>query len=285
MPRENEEQDQPGGQPIDYVKEALKWQYNIIGLIGAVGFAVVSGSELPLLLAAGLELMYVAVVPQSSRFRRLVRSWKFADEKRRHDERVRQMQLALPVEAKQQYRRLQEIAESIRKNFERLSSTSQTFLDPLESQLNGLLTSYLRLSSAADTLRHYIHTTDAGAILRELKSLEAGLAKDSEKVRGINAKRVEILTKRIERYGKIKENAEVIEAQSRAIADVLQLIRDQSLTMNDPHEVTDRLENLVKDVEQTEGTIHELEQIFQMSPEPDGMATELIDRLRGGVKE
>ena len=285
MPRENEELDQPGGQPIDYVKEALKWQYNIIGLIGAVGFAVVSGSELPLLLAAGLELMYVAVVPQSSRFRRLVRSWKFADEKRRHDERVRQMQLALPVEAKQQYRRLQEIAESIRKNFERLSSTSQTFLDPLESQLNGLLTSYLRLSSAADTLRHYIHTTDAGAILRELKSLEAGLAKDSEKVRGINAKRVEILTKRIERYGKIKENAEVIEAQSRAIADVLQLIRDQSLTMNDPHEVTDRLENLVKDVEQTEGTIHELEQIFQMSPEPDGMATELIDRLRGGVKE
>ena len=32
---------------ISYVKAALQWQYNLIGLAGAVGFATISGSELP----------------------------------------------------------------------------------------------------------------------------------------------------------------------------------------------------------------------------------------------
>src|SRR3954467_11812953 len=73
----------------NFVKEALKWQYNWIGLAGAAAFAAVSGTGLPLILAAGLELIYLSVVPQSSRFRRLVRSWKYAEEKRLHDLRAR----------------------------------------------------------------------------------------------------------------------------------------------------------------------------------------------------
>src|SRR5712664_2985846 len=74
-----------GVDDTNFVKEALKWQYNWIGLAGAAAFAIVSGSGLPLILAAGLELIYVSVVPQSSRFRRLVRSWQFAEEKRKHE--------------------------------------------------------------------------------------------------------------------------------------------------------------------------------------------------------
>src|SRR5438309_8702756 len=80
-----------GVDETNFVKEALKWQYNWIGIAGAAAFAIVSGTGLPLVLAAGLELIYLSVVPQSSRFRRLVRSWKFAEEKRRHDQQMRAM--------------------------------------------------------------------------------------------------------------------------------------------------------------------------------------------------
>ena len=74
---------------VNYLKEAFKWQYNVIGIAGAAAFALVSGTALPILLAAGVELMYLAVVPQSSAFRRLVRSWKYESEKKAHDQRVR----------------------------------------------------------------------------------------------------------------------------------------------------------------------------------------------------
>jgi len=50
------------------------------------------------------------------------------------------------------------------------------------------------------------------------------------------------------------------------VEDVLQLIRDQSVTMHDPQEISDHLDNLVKDVEQTEETVREVESIFDLSP-------------------
>ena len=53
---------------VNYLKEAFQWQYNWIGIGGAIAFAVISGTALPVIMAAGLELMYLAVVPQS-RFR------------------------------------------------------------------------------------------------------------------------------------------------------------------------------------------------------------------------
>src|SRR5260370_39288372 len=67
---------------ISYLKAAFKWQYNLIGMGGALAFAVVSASGLPLILGAGLELIYLAAVPQMARFQRVVRSWHYAEEKK-----------------------------------------------------------------------------------------------------------------------------------------------------------------------------------------------------------
>jgi hypothetical protein len=74
------------------------------------------------------------------------------------------------------------------------------------------------------------------------------------------------LQKRVEKYEKIRENCQVIDAQCAAVEDVLQLIRDQSVTMRDPQQISDHLDSLVKDVEQTEETVREVESIFDISP-------------------
>jgi len=87
--------DEAGLSQHDFVRAALKWQYNWIGLTGAALFALISGTGLPLVLAAGLEMMYVALVPQSDPFRRLVRSWKYAEQER--TEFVRSQMEATPL--------------------------------------------------------------------------------------------------------------------------------------------------------------------------------------------
>jgi hypothetical protein len=46
---------------------------------------------------------------------------------------------------------------------------------------------------------------------------------------------------------------------------VLQLIRDQSITLRNPQQVSDQLEGLVHDVEETEQTVREVEEIFEMA--------------------
>jgi hypothetical protein len=249
---------------VDFVKEALKWQYNWIALTGAALFALVSGTGMPLVLAAGLELIYVSLVPRSSRFRRLVRSWKYADQKREREMKLSAMFNEMPPELRTRYVALDTMCGAIRANYSRLSSTSQMFLEQMAQRLVGLLEAYLRLLYAYFQHSEYLQTTNPEMIRREAAQLERTLSSDPPQVQEINRRRVEILTKRSERYDKVRENQKVVQAQCLAIEDILKLIRDQSVTMRDPQQVSDQLESLVHDVEQTEETVRQVEAVFEM---------------------
>ena len=113
------EQPRPGGEApesINYVKEAFNSQYNWITLIGAAGFALASGSPLPLLLAAGLELMYLSLVPQNPRFQRLVRARKYAELRRLTEEQLGALAVTLTPDMRKRYESLQAVCSAIRTN-------------------------------------------------------------------------------------------------------------------------------------------------------------------------
>lgn len=257
---------------INFVKEAFTLQYNWIALAGAGAFALISGSFLPIVLAAGVELMYLAVVPQNFRFKRLVRSWKFSEQQKQNQQKLSDMLRSLPAEMQSRYIHSAQVCNSIHSNFVQFSSTSQIFLQQIDSRLQGLLHGYARLLLAAAQQQQYMKSTDANDIKREIVTLEKTLNSDPQKVQEINKKRIEILTKRQEKFDKICENRKVVDAQCAAVEDVLMLVRDQSVTMRDPQQVSDRLENLVHDVEQTEQTVQQVEAIFSdLSPDLDGL--------------
>jgi hypothetical protein len=269
---------------ISYVKAAFQWQYNLIGLAGAVGFAAISGSELPLILGAGLELIYLAVVPQMSRFQRLVRSWKYAEEKRAIEARLRALFNEIPPDMRARYGRVEALCRNIRENYACLSAATQIYAKETEDRLDGLLQGYLRLLHALQQHYEYLRNTDVERIKKEAAELERHMTSDPPKVQEINRKRLEILGKRIEKFGKIRENGSIIEAQCGAMEDVLQLIRDQSVTLRDPQQVSDQLEGLVHDVEQTEQSVREVEAIFEMAT-PDTFGTSIGESgSSGGIR-
>lgn len=257
---------------INFLKEAFNVQYNWIALCGAAAFSLVTGTAIPLVLAGGLELMYLAVVSQNPRFQRLVRSWKFADEQKQNQQKLTDLLRSLPPDMQGRYIRLAEVCGSIRGNFNQLSSISQIFLQQMDSRLEGLLHGYARLLSAAFQQRQYVKTSDPDEIKKEIAALQQHMQSDPPRVQEINKGRVEILSKRLEKYQKITENRQVVDAQCSAVEDVLQLVRDQSVTMRDPQQVSDQLANLVHDVEQTEQTVQQVESIFSgLTPEMEGI--------------
>lgn len=251
--------------PIDstsYVRAAFYWQYNWILLVGAGLFSLISGTALPVLLAGGLELMYLAVVPQNARFRRLVHSWHFAEEQRQHQKQLNEMLQSLSPEMQSRFVHCVQVCGSIRTNFAQLSSQSQIFLQQIDTSMQGLLSGYARLLVAAYQQQQYVKSTGQDEIKREIASLQKSLSSDPARVQEINQKRIEILNKRLEKFGKISENRKVVDAQIAAVEDVLMLVRDQSVTMRDPQQVSDRLDSLVHDVEETEQTVQQVETIF-----------------------
>src|SRR5579872_3685417 len=195
-----------GQKNINYVKEAFHIQYNWIGLAAAGAFALVSASFLPVILAAGAELMYLSVIPNNNRFQRLVRSWKLAEEKQQNQQSLSDLLRNLPGDLQTRYIKLAEVCGGIRANFAQLSSTSQIFVQQMDSRLEGLLHGYARLLSAAFQQRQYVKTTDPDQITKEIAALQQHMSTDPLRVQDINKKRVEILSKRLEKYQKINEN-------------------------------------------------------------------------------
>jgi hypothetical protein len=178
----------------------------------------------------------------------------------------------LPAEMQSRYVHSAQVCASIRDNFAQLSSASQIFLQQIDASLRGLLTGYARLLLAAAQQQQYVNSTEQDGIKHEIASLQKALNNDPPKVQEINKKRIEILSKRLEKYDKICENRKVVDAQCSAVEDVLMLVRDQSVTMRDPQQVTERLDSLVHDVEETEQTVQQVEAIFSgMSPDMDGL--------------
>src|ERR1700721_1070930 len=179
-------QDQPGSPPdqsrdINFVKEAFHLQYNWIGLAGAGGFALLSGSLLPAILAGGLELMYLAIVPQNWRFQRLVKSWRFAEEQQKQQQKLSEMLASLPAEMQSRYVHAAQVCGAIRSNFAQFSSTSQIFLQQIDVRLQGLLSGYARLLLAAAQQQQYVKSTEQDGIKREIASLQKAINSDPPK--------------------------------------------------------------------------------------------------------
>jgi len=249
-----------------YLAHAFKSQYNVIGLGTAIGFAILAGSGLPLILAAGLELALLPLVAGHPRFQRLVRARLLDEEQeQRHAQKqieAVEMLRALDEAERGRYRGLEMLAAEIRRNYRGLDSSSQALLEELVRKLDFLLAFYLRMRYSVARYDAYFQSTDPERIQERISMLEREMGQGPERVRQIKARTREVLTKRFERYNKALENRQLIDAQTETVLEVLQLLRDQSISMRDPRLITEQLDGLVHSAEETERGVRDMESLL-----------------------
>jgi len=274
-------QDEP-----NYLAHAFKSQYNLIGLVTALGFAVLAGTGLPLLLAAGVEMVVLPLVAGSERFQRLVRaraSEEHQEEKAsKKQAETSQMLRALSRDEFQHYRALEVMAGEIRENYRALDSSSQMLLDELVQKLEFLLGFYLRMRYSITRYEAYFATTDPERIQERIAMLDHEMAQGPERVRQIKARTKTVLAKRLERYSKALENKQLIDAQTETVQEVLQLLRDQSLSMRDPRTITEQLDGLVSSAEETERGVRDMEDLLAAEQDvlmPGGLTSDVEQEL------
>lgn len=268
----------PEGEP-NYLLEAFKSEYNLIGLGTAVGFAVLSGSLLPMLIAAGLELTLLPFAERWARYKRA----RDRDQAERHRKATQTADLinALTQEERQRYRTLEVLAGEIRANYKGLDSSSQVLLDDLVRKLDFLLAFYLRMRYSLMRYVSYFATTDPDEIRYRIGELEREMGSGPERVRQIKARTRAVLQKRLERYDKAMENKDLIEAQTETVQEVLRLLRDQSYSIRDPRSITEQLDGLVSAAEETERGVKDVEDLLDMQHDlvlPAAAAAEEIER-------
>jgi hypothetical protein len=254
------------GEP-NYLLDAFKSQYNLIGLGTAVGFALLSGSFLPLLLAAGIELTMLPMVERLQRYRRARNRER--DRRERQEEEMAALMKSLSEEERRRYRELEGLAAEIRQNYTGLDPSSQMLLDEVVRKLDFLIAFYLRMRSSVSRYDRYFATTDPRRIQDRIARLEQEIARSPERVKQVKARTRAVLEKRLERYQKALENKQLIDAQTETVQEVLQLLRDQSYSMRDPRTITEQLDSLVSSAEQTEKGVRDMEDLLGI--EQDGL--------------
>ena len=257
---------------INYTKEAFLNTWNLVFLL--VVAAVAAGTaltglapgwlfELILALGAGAEFVYLGIMPRHERFRRHVRSQKRAEQHKAPSQR--EMFSQLRNQSQRRYAKLRKLKEQIRSNYHQLSYASQGILNSHLQKIDGLLSSYLELLHKRERYRSFRESATASEIRDSIVALKEDMADDSDRVRSVKQRRLTVLEQRLARIHKAQENLEIIGAQLGTIEDVVKYIHEQSWTLQNPQEVTMQLDALLEEVEATQDSIREIEDVFGAS--------------------
>jgi hypothetical protein len=257
----------PAEEP-NYLVHAFKSQYNLIGLGTALAFTVLSGTLLPIIVAAGIEMVVLPLVSGSGRFQRLVRA-RTSEEEDEQDAARQRMQSSemlqfMPEAERARYRMLQALTNEIRQNYKGMDTSSQMLLEQLVEKLDFLLSFYLRMRYSLTRYHNYFNNTDPERIQERIVMLDHEMKSGPERVQQIKARTRSVLEKRLDRYKKALENRDLIDAQTETVQEVLQLLRDQSYSMRDPRSITDQIDGLVSSAEETERGVKDMEEILAM---------------------
>lgn len=279
-------------QDINYAKEAFLNTWNLVFLlvvatvaagIGLTGLAPAWLFELILVLGAGLEFLYMGVMPRNSRFQRHVRSQKQAERNKPlpQGELYRQ----LHRRSQRRYYKLRELKNEIRANYQQLSYASQGILNSHIKKIDGLLRSYLELLHQRERYRDLAENSTESSIQQSIEELKEDMADDSDRVKAVKQRRLNVLQKRLARFRKASENLEIIGAQLGTVEDVVKYIHEQSWTLQNPKEVTMQLDSLLEEVEETQRSIHEIEDVFSASADFDDDLDALDEELQAATEE
>ena len=252
-------------EPLNFYKEAFTEPFNLVFLIGALVAALLLNDfvfvpNLILLFTAAAELMYLGTAPRSDRYKRLVRSRHAAE--RNKPPTDREVLRTLHKDDQKRYVRFRNIEKAIRDNFSKLRYASQGMLDAHLQKIDGLLDSYLNLLQLKDRYHTFAQRTAEDEVVRSISQLRGEMQNDPPRVARIKERRLGILQKRLDKFKKANENLDIIEAQLATIEDVTRYVYEQSLTMQNPEEVSFQLDTLVNEVEETQASVEEIEEVF-----------------------
>lgn len=224
---------------------------------GVCAVSLVSMNPLPALAALAADALWLLTAPLLPAFR--ARADARLAEAARMEEKARLKPLleGLDEADRRRYAQVQHAIGSVRDAYTRYSDSSQPYLAQLSARLDDMQDRYLRMLDARAGYDRRLAEVDRGEVERRLAALNAPTA--DERMDGINAKQRDILAQRLERLDKAAADRALLTAQIETLEQLLDLLREQAVTMRDPEELTGRLDALIGEIEATEKTVSDLE--------------------------
>ena len=222
---------------LKYLKEAFKEPINFWGMAGFAVAAAYVQDVTPLVAALATETVYLAAVPATTMYRRLVdRREKQRLLKLREQQREAQMKLFDPRE-REAVEYLRWMKNQIYSNYKKFTGTKQIphniqSLDQRWEDFVDLLDVYRRR-------KHHLRSINRQAVQNQLVQAERSVeaAKD-DRERRIQQANVAILKRRVAAFNDIERSVKLVEGQLQSIENFFGLVNDQVVTLPTPERVS-----------------------------------------------
>jgi hypothetical protein len=222
---------------LKYLKEAFKEPINFWGMAGFAVAAAYVQDVTPLVAALATETLYLATVPASSVYRRLIdRREKQRLLKLREQQREAQIKLFDPRE-REAVEYLRWMKNQIYSNYKKFTGTKEVphniqSLDQRWEDFVDLLDVYRRR-------KHHLRSINRQAVQNQLVQAERSVeaARDDREKR-IQQANVEILKRRVAAFNDIERSVKLVEGQLQSIENFFGLVNDQVVTLPTPERVS-----------------------------------------------
>jgi hypothetical protein len=247
---------------LKYLKEAFKEPINFWGMAGFAVAAAYVQDVTPLVAALATETVYLAAVPATTMYRRLVdRREKLRLLKLREQQREAQIKLFDPRE-REAVEYLRWMKNQIYSNYKKFTGTKQIphniqSLDQRWEDFVDLLDVYRRR-------KHHLRSINRQAVSNQLVQAERAVeAARDERERRIQRANVEILKRRVAAFNDIERSVKLVEGQLQSIENFFGLVNDQVVTLPTPERVSSLdFEQLSDSIAMTKQMLEETSETF-----------------------
>ena len=259
---------------INYVKEAFSLPINLafltVAFIVNVAFIALAANGIDLipwqfflLLTAGLETLYLSLMPNNKRFIRAVNSRHRLESEQvaRQLEAVGSMR-ELSEESLERYLEFHRKKEDIIRDLSTKKYASEMFLDSQLDKLDAIEHQFISLLDTAEKLHHHLSQKETEEINAEITRLKAEMQKAPDTVRKLHEKRLKLVQKRKNNQANLGEQLAMARVQLDTIEDTLNYLLDQRLVMQRPEEVSEIIDSLVEESDLRYETANELKDLY-----------------------
>jgi hypothetical protein len=222
---------------LRYVREAFKEPINFWGMAGFAVAAAYVQDVTPLVAALAAEGLYLATVPASSIYRRLVdRREKQRLLKLREQQREALIKVFDPRE-REAVEYLRWMKNQIYSNYKKFTGTKQI---PQNIQsLDHRWEDFVDLLDVYRRRKHHLRSINRQAVQNQLMQAERSVegARDDREKR-IQQANVEILKRRVAAFNDIERSVKLVEGQLQSIENFFGLVNDQVVTLPTPERVS-----------------------------------------------
>ena len=249
---------------VSYIKEALKEPLNIWALVGCVATSVFAATTdlslfawVPLAAGAAAEAVYLATVPATTAYRRVVegraRRRKMAERGRKREELIK----GFDPREREAVEYLRWMKNQIYQNYQKFTRIS--IMPDSIQRLDSIWESYVDLLDIYRRRKNHMRSINRQTIQNQMQQAERAIAAASdEDTRRLYERNLEILQMRLQTYNDIERSLKRVEAQLQSIESFFGLVNDQVVTMPTPEHISSLdFDSLLSSIELTKEILEE----------------------------